>query len=132
MDSFGHFDTDGIWIAENKAAFKNYLARNANKRTVLKCKLYRKQRSNPQNAYYWGVVLPMIADELGYDIDEIHDLMKLKFNKQVRQGTRGEMALPGSTTKLTTTEFEEYLERIRVWAITEFGIKIPLPNETIL
>jgi hypothetical protein len=35
----------------------------------------------------------------------------------------------GSTTDLNTKAFEIYAEEIRVWAISELGIRLLLPNE---
>ena len=37
-----------------------------------------------------------------------------------------------STTKLSTKEFNEYIEQIQVWAASEHGVVIPDPNETFL
>jgi len=36
----------------------------------------------------------------------------------------------GSTTKLSTQEFEVYMENVRAWA-AEYGCEIPLPNEDL-
>jgi hypothetical protein len=36
-----------------------------------------------------------------------------------------------STATLNTKEFEIYAEQIRIWAITELGIRLALPNEQI-
>ena len=35
----------------------------------------------------------------------------------------------GSTTALNTKQFEQYTEQIRVWALTDLGIRLMLPNE---
>ena len=35
----------------------------------------------------------------------------------------------GSTTALNTKAFEQYTEQIRVWALTDLGIRLMLPNE---
>jgi hypothetical protein len=34
-----------------------------------------------------------------------------------------------STTDLDTKAFEIYAEQIRIWALTEFNIRLMLPNE---
>lgn len=87
-----------------------------------------KPRSPNQNAYYHGVVVRMLADELGYDPEEMHGILKWKFLPRQFVAFGGEqMEVTKSTTKLTTGEFEEYLERIRVFAATELAIRIPLP-----
>jgi hypothetical protein len=84
-------------------------------------------RSQKQNAYYWGVVLKIMGDEIGYLPDEIHQLMGKEFLSYERKP--GELFVK-STTKLSTVEFEDYLSNVRRFAATELNIYIPLPNET--
>ena len=83
------------------------------------------QRSNNQNNYYFGVVCKILGDYFGYTEDEMHDALKMKF---LRRGAC-DLETVRSTTKLNTSEFEEYLEKIRRWAITDYNVNIPLPNE---
>lgn len=87
----------------------------------------KKQRSNEQNRYYWGVVVKILSEEWGWLSDDLHDALKWHFLR-----VPGENGLPdraGSTASLSTIEFEDYLEKVRVWAITEYEIYIPQPNE---
>lgn len=96
----------------------------------------RKTRSNPQNRYYWGNVIPIcceILKDCGYLFthDQVHEFLKANFNtKPLTNEKTGEtLAIPLTTTTLTTVEYEEYLERIRVWAWDFASVTIPLPNE---
>jgi len=100
-------------------------------------KVYKK-RSNPQNAYLWGVVYPILLqglNEVGYneilDIDEVHDFCKTRFlKKEVVNEYTGEIIQTiGSTKKLTTLEFSEYLDRIKQFADEYLHYYIPEPNE---
>ena len=86
----------------------------------------RKRRSLNQNAYMWGVVVAMIAEAAGYESEEAHDALKIRFLT-----IHGDTALPTvrSTTDLTTTEFEEYLSKCRQLGAEMYGIYIPEPNE---
>ena len=86
----------------------------------------RKRRSLNQNAYMWGVVVAMIAEAAGYEPEEAHDALKIRFLT-----IHGDTALPTvrSTTDLTTTEFEEYLSKCRQLGAEMYGIYIPEPNE---
>ena len=86
----------------------------------------KKQRSNPQNAYYWGVVIKLIHDHTGQDINTIHGVLTGMFLK-VKDWLDKERIR--STTELTTVEFEEYLEKCRQWAAIALEVYIPLPNE---
>ncbi|WP_333664731.1 hypothetical protein [Desulfobacter postgatei] len=86
----------------------------------------KETRSDKQNRYYWGVVLKIIGDDLGYSTDEIHQLMQREFLKYENK----ENVFFRSTTTLNTKEMETYLENIRRFAILNLGIYVPLPNET--
>ena len=88
----------------------------------------KKRRSNQSNAYYWGVVIKMIADTCGYRTSEeyagIHSELKQKFLPKA-----GRLQIAKSTSSLNTVEFSEYIEKVRQWAAEELGIYIPDPNE---
>lgn len=85
----------------------------------------KKSRSLQQNRYYWGVVIDILSRDTGYYPEEIHQLMAKKFLSYEKKGE----VFVKSTTMLSTTEFEEYLSKIRIFASMELGIFIPLPNE---
>jgi len=85
----------------------------------------RKTRSTAQNSYYWGILVKYISEETGYSEDETHAKLAYKFLLQNDSGT----PFVKSTTKLTTTEFEEYNEKIRQWASSFLSLSLPLPNE---
>lgn len=88
-------------------------------------------RSIRQNRYYWGVVLKIVADELGYFPEEMHHCFATMFLKKIIKIGDREVETYNSTTRLKTDEFEDYLEKIRIFAAKELGIIIPLPNEVI-
>ena len=94
----------------------------------------RSTRSQHANAYYWGVVLHHLAEHTGYSVDEMHDVCKAKFlakHLAVQNGNGeivGEFVLGGSTRKLTTTEFYDYVERIRQWADVDLNCPTPDPD----
>ena len=83
-------------------------------------------RSQRQNAYYWGVVLKTIGDDIGYLPEEIHQLMAKEFLSYEK--SPGERFVR-STASLNTAEFETYLENVRRFAATDLGINVPEPNE---
>ena len=92
----------------------------------LKIKEWKNRRSDRQNRYYYGVVIRILSEDLGYSKDLIHALMSKKFLEE--KVVLGEMVLP-STRNLKTDEFEEYLRNIRMWAARDMDIYIPTPNE---
>ena len=96
----------------------------------LSVSIARKIRSNQQNAFYFGVIVPILADEFGYSKEEMHEALKWKFLRI--PGDDGKLDTVKSTAKLTTTEFEEHLDAIREWANTNFDLYLPFPNEVTL
>jgi hypothetical protein len=99
----------------------------------------RKKRSNPQNAYYFGLVIPLMKqgfyNSLGEHVgtDEIHTFLKNRFlfKEIVNENNAEIIKMPQSTTELSTIQFEEYLDKIREFGLEFLGITIPLPNETL-
>ena len=87
----------------------------------------KKFRSNDQNSYYWGVVIDILSNELGYEPKEMHDALRVHFLSKPDEKT-GLMKV-ASSTALDTKEMEVYLEGIRRWASIEMSIVIPNPNE---
>ena len=86
-----------------------------------------------QNNYYWKCIVQVLAEELGYFNDEMHDILKVKFASQwekvqVHDKTIG-LQTVNSTARMNTKDFEIYAEHIRIWALSELGIRLMLPNE---
>lgn len=105
----------------------------------------RSYRSLSQNAYYWGVVVAMIAEHMrnhgvtgrvGGPIkdEECHDLLRAKFltvSVLVNPDTGECMDATKSTTELTKSEFGDYLAAVKAWALDIFELDIPDPNEQL-
>lgn len=115
--------------------------------TAFKAKLtpIKELRTLNQNAYYFGVHVPMIharLDELGYRksdlLDEaaaskllksdVHEFLKQTFNRvDVVNPETSEIIghTSKSTTKLSTQEFSQFLDVIVQWAAENLDIEIP-------
>ena len=95
-------------------------------------------RSSQQNKYYWGVVVRLIAqamtDAYGEDIDdeEAHHQLKARFNLRVIERECETLKIPGSTRRLNTDAFSEYVEKCRNWGAAFFGINIPDPASMLI
>lgn len=118
----------------NQRMLQQYLAPLVNKHVKISIQKIKKHRSNNQNSYYWGVVVSMIAEYTGMTIDETHEALKNRFLRQkkaVRRGDRliWEVDTVRSTASLATGEFEQYLADVRLFAGSDLGLNIPLPNE---
>ena len=117
---------------KDKQTLINYLKELGNDYLV-DVKKQRNTRSNMQNNYYWSCIVQVLSNELGYFPDEIHDVLRAKFLSEYEMISINDNQIAlnkiGSTTALNTKAFEVYTEQIRVWAITDLGIRLMLPNE---
>ena len=96
---------------------------------VIKYDGVKKIRSYKANNYYWGVVIKYCCDGLGYELHEkdlVHEALKMKFlgSEQII-GLR----ISPSTSSLESKDFWNYIETIRTYMVSVFGIYIPDPNE---
>jgi hypothetical protein len=117
---------------KDKQTLINYLKELGNDYLV-EVKKQRNTRSNMQNNYYWSCIVQTLSNELGYFPDEMHDILKVKFSSEwnsieVNDRTIGVQTVK-STARMNTKDFEVYADQIRIWAISELGIRLMLPNE---
>lgn len=89
----------------------------------------KKTISDPQRRYYFGVIVKILADEIGCSKDEMHDTLKSQFlTEKVMVGEK-EVIIVKSITDLNTTEMEEYNGTVKRWASEFLNCYIPDPNE---
>jgi len=121
-----------IKFNKDKQSLINYLKELGND-YIVEVKKQKNNRSNMQNNYYWACIVQPLANEIGYFPDEMHDILKVKFASQwesidINDKQVG-LQVINSTATMNTKEFEIYANQIRVWALTELGIRLMLPNE---
>jgi hypothetical protein len=98
-----------------------------------------KKRSNNQNAYYWGVLIPILQSCIKNSWGEIwskeksHDFCKMQFNfiERINEKTGEILRVPKSTTENTTSSQEELHSEIRNFISEWFFVNVPLPNENL-
>lgn len=113
---------------------QNYLQRLAGKSVDVIVKIHRNQRSVDQNAWHWGVAIPIIANALGYDKDEherlhyalVDECFGRSFDQRV-----GRDVPNVRSSQLDTVKFSEFMEWEVRWAAREHGIVVPLPGESV-
>jgi hypothetical protein len=99
----------------------------------------KKSRSNNQNNFYWGVVLPLIQNGLLDATGELRSNDNIHYNillplfaptNEIINIDTGECINERLTSsEMTTTQFCEYIIEIQKWAAEFLGIDIPSPNE---
>ncbi len=122
----GFVDDAGKFALDFPLQFRAYVGRFKGEEVEIEFRKRRTKRSNQQNKYWWGVVIPLLAEHCGYSHDEMHEAIKAKF-LGTEDMSRGLLRI-GSTTKLSTLEFAELTDRVIVWAAGELGVVIPQPD----
>jgi len=111
------------------------------KEIEIKISKKKKTRSNLQNRYYWGCVIPIVKQGLidaGYEREKInnsdivHEFLKSMFCPKVEvanEDTGEILELPPTTTNNSTIQMMEYFEDIKRWSAEFLGVTIPDPGE---
>lgn len=116
----------GKLTLHNPETFKTYFQKFEGKEVELTIQKKRKRITTPELRYYYGVILPYLCNYFGYTPEEMDLILKYKFLKRVDKN--GLERIP-SKTELSTIETEAFYEEIRQWALIDYNIYIPLPNE---
>lgn len=77
------------------------------------------KRSEAMNRYYFGVVVKILSDHTGYETEEMHEYLKLRFNSTRTYSPTLNRDLPRvskSTAALDNVAFIEYWSKIQRWA----------------
>lgn len=100
---------------------------------------YRRGKSNPQLAYYYGVVLPHFhraAIDQGWefaDVTELDTYLKSMFASRdvINKHTGEVLAVPGLKRDMTAAEMAAFTDAIKDYSIEFLGYRIPEPNEQL-
>jgi len=135
MEFIGNISDAGKLIVSQTAELGKWLMSHRNKNVSVVLKVKGRNRSNPQNNYYWGVIISMVKDAMNdfgneYTSEEVHEFLKKEFNWEEKEMKEGYFVkVPRSTTRLNTIEFNDYKEKIQQFAAEVLGIYVPDPNE---
>jgi hypothetical protein len=89
---------------------------------------YKKDRTASQNKLMW-MWLGIISNDTGESPENLHNIFKLRFLGTEKIQSMGySIEIPKSTTKLTTQEFTDYLDKIEGLALS-IDIRLPHPQD---
>lgn len=114
---------------------KTIRALDPEKRWHVVVKLFKKNRSLEQQAYYWACLLPCVKNWLyetrGKAVSEeaIHESLKPDYCPYTQEeGIDGKVKVYKSTTKLSTIEFNEMTDKL-IADFADQGLYIPPPDK---
>lgn len=133
-DATIHFPRETFVYRDLKEAFSD-----GSKVTVTIATRYNKRSTRQNSVLHW--YLNEIADETGMEQDAIKEILRHKFLSVDAVDKNGEIMADKSTGEvlktyrstadLSTVEFNEFTEKIRLWANDFLNLQLPLPNEDI-
>lgn len=116
----------------DKAAVKEYIDKldlTVGKTYTVEFTIKRAIRTISQHRLYW-LWLTCIAVETGNDKETLHEYFKQEFLGRLTVTIFSTEVYPlRSTTGLNTKEFTDYLNKIQVFASSELGVILPLPED---
>ena len=101
---------------DNPGRFKEYLSTLEAKRIELILQERQGEISDPQRRYYFAVPVKMLGDHLGYTKEEMHELLKQKYEFE-------------SINKVSPERYKEIIDSIIQWAAIEYTFLIPDPDQ---
>lgn len=121
----------GQLIPADPMAWRAAVARHEGRDVWVTVTRQQHARTLPQNRYYHGVVVDMIAGYIGENREDAHALLKAQFlsPRSIELLNGQTLTMPPSTRLLTVEQFTEYIERVRVWAAQFLGLSIPDANQ---
>lgn len=122
VDSNGQFE----WLITETQSRWAYFSTLAGKRVDVLIRPHREQRTTRQNRYLWGVVYALIAEHCGYEVDELHEALAMKFLRIEDDPLTGSPRRK-RTPKTNTAEFAAYLDQCIRFA-AELGVVVPDPE----
>jgi hypothetical protein len=97
---------------------------------------YKPTRSLKANGYYWSAVVPAFQEFMRqhgqyFDEDEVHEFFLQRFSgRNVIDPKTGEVlsVIGTRSSKMDSSQFLDFVEDIRGWAMDRFGVYIPEPD----
>ena len=100
----------------------------ANGAYIIHAKKEVKRRTINQNALMW-LWFTCIEIETGTDKNDVHDYYCTRFIRRKTTVNGSDRIVISGTSKLNTVHFTDFLNKVQADAASEFGIKLPLPED---
>jgi hypothetical protein len=124
--------TEGTLVWSEPTRVRATLAHLRGKAITITLEREVRRRSDPQNRWYWASVVPAVAEYLSIgrplpiSKDDAHYVLCSAF---IGCDETPLGRVPSHSSTLTTEQFSTYCERIRAHAASEWGLRIPGPDE---
>ena len=124
MKAFGKI-INGKLTPNNERSFKDKLIEFEGKEVEIRIKVRSNNRSKEQNSLYWKWI-NILSNETGFQVEEMHELVKYKFlQRNVVNNDGVEEVILKSTTTLTVSEFNKFMNDVLYWSNENLNINLP-------
>lgn len=115
-----------------KGEFDEIVRNFEGKAVLVTVKKYSGQKSREQRGFYFAGIVETAAKQWAWHKDEVHEWLKMNFNKREREIQVGNqiviLSVGGSTKDLERDEYSRYIDRCAEELI-KLGVYIPTPEE---
>ncbi len=130
---YGRVTEAGMLLLDQEGAYLQFAKRKfAGKAIEVTIRAKRSKRSLDQNALWWSIIVPAIAEEVGYDRsehDECHYALVARFFGTHTDKISGATVANARSSKLSTKQFSELIDGTVRWAATDLGLVLPMPDD---
>lgn len=108
------------------ALFRRFCSTLKNQVVSVVVKKRTRPKSHNQLGYLFGVIYPVIADEMGYreyEVEQVHDALMRELRGL--QPEPNPLGLRVSLATMSHEEVKDYIEDVRHYALTELNVVTP-------
>ena len=126
----------------NRNLVLNAIKHFNNTEVVITFSKAKKERSNQQNRFYWGVVVPLVQNGLLEATGELRSNENIHYkillpmfapvNELVNKDTGECISEKITSSDMTTTQFMQFILEVQKWSAEFLSVDIPNPNEETL
>lgn len=140
LELFADVTEQGSLTNSKQSELNRFVESFAGKRIKISVERKYNQRSNNQNRFFHGVVIPIIQQgliEAGWNEAKSFEWTKdfIKMNclvkEYVNENTGEVKKSIGKTSELSTSEFMNLISEIQQWASEYLNVYIPEPGESV-
>jgi len=137
LETFGSRKDDKLHIIKRDLFWQSFfdIFKDGERLKLTIEKIYSR-RSNPQNRYYWGVILDIILTEVlkqGNEMskEQLHEeCLKMFAPKKEIHNKEGEvLIIPMRSKEMNKSQFSDYSFDVCKWGAEFWGVYIPEPGE---
>ena len=126
-DFIGFFkiDSTGSPVWKDKKQMEKFISMLPVGKYIFKISPFSEKRSINQNKYYWKLI-EIIASQIGYEVEEMHQVFKYKFLKKTFEDANGNLVKGlQSTNELSVYDFTIYINNIKKYCQQDLNLILP-------